>query len=204
LKSVAPHFVGQNPDDDDDEHFQSFFFDYILSSIELHLFCFTPQAKEEFIYITTTTMPRHQHHRRNYFVVVVTAALFAICVSCWSTSTSTSTNRQIVVVALAMTAPGGSQLQQHKQRTVLVTGGAGYIGSHTCLELLKIPNNLYRVVVVDNLDNSSEESLNRVRELVTEYEGSPCDPNRIEFRNCDIRDKEKLNQGKNIYIYIYI
>jgi hypothetical protein len=176
-----------------------------LSSIELHLFSFTPQAKEEFIYITTTTMPRHQHHRRNYFVVVVTAALFAICVSCWSTSTSTSTtNQHIVVVALAMTAPGGSQLQQHKQRTVLVTGGAGYIGSHTCLELLKIPNNLYRVVVVDNLDNSSEESLNRVRELVTEYEGSPCDPNRIEFRNCDIRDKEKLNQGKNIYIYIYM
>ena len=36
-------------------------------------------------------------------------------------------------------------------RTVLVTGGAGYIGSHTCLELLETPD--YRVVVVDNLDN---------------------------------------------------
>jgi hypothetical protein len=140
-------------------------------------------------------MPRHQH-RRHRLVTVAIAALLAICVSCWSTTTTT--NQQIVVGALAMISPGSQQQQQqqHKQRTVLVTGGAGYIGSHTCLELLKIPNNLYRVVVVDNLDNSSEESLKRVRELVTEYEGSPCDPNRIEFRDCDVRDKEKLNQGK--------
>jgi UDP-glucose 4-epimerase len=47
-------------------------------------------------------------------------------------------------------------------QTILVTGGAGYIGSHTCLELL---NAGFEVVVVDNLDNSSEESLRRVREL---------------------------------------
>ena len=47
------------------------------------------------------------------------------------------------------------------QRTVLVTGGAGYIGSHTCLELLNVPDKLYRVIVVDNLDNSSEESLKK-------------------------------------------
>ena len=45
---------------------------------------------------------------------------------------------------------------------ILVTGGAGYIGSHTCLELLE---NGYDVIVVDNLSNSSSESLNRVREL---------------------------------------
>ncbi len=43
---------------------------------------------------------------------------------------------------------------------ILVTGGAGYIGSHTCVELL---NNNYEVVVVDNLCNSSQESLNRVK-----------------------------------------
>ena len=42
---------------------------------------------------------------------------------------------------------------------ILVTGGAGYIGSHTCLELL---SKGYDVVVVDNLSNSSEESLKRV------------------------------------------
>ncbi|TXK82515.1 UDP-glucose 4-epimerase GalE [Paenibacillus sp. N3.4] len=45
---------------------------------------------------------------------------------------------------------------------VLVTGGAGYIGSHTCLELL---NAGYEIVVVDNLANSSTESLKRVQEL---------------------------------------
>ncbi len=45
---------------------------------------------------------------------------------------------------------------------VLVTGGAGYIGSHTCLELLRAGA---EVVVLDNLCNSSEESLRRVQEL---------------------------------------
>jgi UDP-glucose 4-epimerase len=45
---------------------------------------------------------------------------------------------------------------------VLVTGGAGYIGSHTCLELL---NAGHQVVVVDNLVNSKEESLRRVEDL---------------------------------------
>lgn len=45
---------------------------------------------------------------------------------------------------------------------ILVTGGAGYIGSHTCIELLEAGHDL---VVVDNLDNSSEEALARVREI---------------------------------------
>jgi UDP-glucose 4-epimerase len=45
---------------------------------------------------------------------------------------------------------------------ILVTGGAGYIGSHTCVELL---NNNYDVIVVDNLCNSSKESLNRVASI---------------------------------------
>lgn len=45
---------------------------------------------------------------------------------------------------------------------ILVTGGAGYIGSHTCVELL---NNGYEIAVLDNLDNSSEKSLERVKEI---------------------------------------
>ncbi len=46
--------------------------------------------------------------------------------------------------------------------SILVTGGAGFIGSHTCVELL---NAGYEVVVVDNLYNSSKEALKRVEEI---------------------------------------
>ncbi len=45
---------------------------------------------------------------------------------------------------------------------ILVTGGAGYIGSHTCVELLQAG---HEVIVFDNLSNSSEESLNRVQDI---------------------------------------
>lgn len=55
---------------------------------------------------------------------------------------------------------------------ILVTGGAGYIGSHTCVELL---NAGYDIIVVDNLSNSKPESLNRVKEITKKdflfYEG---------------------------------
>lgn len=64
---------------------------------------------------------------------------------------------------------------------ILVTGGAGFIGSHTCVELL---NAGYDVVVVDNLCNSSEEALRRV-EKITEK--------KVTFYEADIRDKEAMN-----------
>jgi len=67
-------------------------------------------------------------------------------------------------------------------RKILVTGGAGYIGSHTCIELIKAS---YEVVVVDNLSNSSLESLKRVEKL----SGSE-----IPFYKVDVRDKDSLTE----------
>lgn len=65
---------------------------------------------------------------------------------------------------------------------ILVTGGAGYIGSHTCLELL---NAGHQVVVFDNLSNSSEESLRRVQQLANKA---------LVFVQADIRDQVELDQ----------
>lgn len=48
-------------------------------------------------------------------------------------------------------------------QSILVTGGAGFIGSHTVVQLL---NEGFRVSIIDNLDNAVEEAVHRVRELV--------------------------------------
>jgi UDP-glucose 4-epimerase len=64
---------------------------------------------------------------------------------------------------------------------IIVTGGAGYIGSHTCLELL---NDGYAVTVLDNLSNSSRESIRRVEELTNKkinfFEADLLEPEAIE------------------------
>lgn len=65
---------------------------------------------------------------------------------------------------------------------ILVTGGAGYIGSHTCVELL---NAEYKVIVLDNLSNSSVEALKRVEELTGKS---------LDFVEGDIRDAEVLDR----------
>src|SRR3954471_9580428 len=65
---------------------------------------------------------------------------------------------------------------------VLVTGGAGYIGSHSCVELMQAG---HAVVVVDNLDNSSAVALDRVREL-----GGDA----LTFHEVDIRDADGLDR----------
>ena len=66
--------------------------------------------------------------------------------------------------------------------TILVTGGAGYIGSHTCVELL---NSGYDVVVVDNYYNSVPEVLNRVEKITGKT---------VKSYDCDIRDREGLTK----------
>lgn len=65
---------------------------------------------------------------------------------------------------------------------ILVTGGAGYIGSHTCVELL---NSGYEVIVVDNLSNSSEISLQRVAAIT----GKKC-----KFYEADLLDSAAMDQ----------
>jgi UDP-glucose 4-epimerase len=65
---------------------------------------------------------------------------------------------------------------------VLVTGGAGFIGSHTCLEMLEAG---FRVTVVDNLSNSKEEALRRVQALTGKE---------IDFVKADIRDRAALDR----------
>ena len=65
---------------------------------------------------------------------------------------------------------------------VLVTGGAGYIGSHTCVELLEAG---HEVFVIDNLCNGHEEAIERVRGITN------CD---LQFMNADIRDINALGK----------
>lgn len=65
---------------------------------------------------------------------------------------------------------------------ILVTGGAGYIGSHTCVDLLEAG---YEVIVVDNLINSKDESLKRVQEITEKS---------LTFYKVDLLDRESLEE----------
>ncbi len=74
---------------------------------------------------------------------------------------------------------------------ILVTGGCGYIGTHTITCLLNAPQK-YSVVVIDNLSNSSEKSLDRVAEIceLTEEEREE----RLKFFNVDMCDEEEMRK----------
>ena len=65
---------------------------------------------------------------------------------------------------------------------ILVTGGAGFIGSHTCVELLE---NGYEVLVVDNLCNSKTESLKRVETITGK---------KVEFIEADVCDRQSMEK----------
>ena len=80
-----------------------------------------------------------------------------------------------------------SLAKNHANTCVLVTGGAGFIGSHTCVELL---NEGYRVVVVDDLSNSSEVALDRVRQIT----GLAPDDDRLVFYEASILDRLALQR----------
>lgn len=73
--------------------------------------------------------------------------------------------------------------------SILVAGGAGYIGSHACVELLDAG---YDVVIVDNLCNSKKTVIDRIRKLTGCEIGSDSE-NRVRFYHVDIRDGVALN-----------
>ncbi|MCF0238645.1 MAG: SDR family NAD(P)-dependent oxidoreductase, partial [Sphaerochaetaceae bacterium] len=70
---------------------------------------------------------------------------------------------------------------------IFVSGGAGFIGSHTCVELL---NKGYEVLVVDNLCNSHKESLERVKTITGKS---------VTFVEADLRDEKKMDEIFSTY-----
>lgn len=66
--------------------------------------------------------------------------------------------------------------------SVLVTGGVGYIGSHTCVELL---NKGEKIIIVDNFSNSKPEMLDKIREITNKD---------FKFYEVDLLDKENLDK----------
>tara|TARA_Y100000589_G_C27199325_1_gene648725 strand:- start:1100 stop:2152 length:1053 start_codon:yes stop_codon:yes gene_type:complete len=74
-------------------------------------------------------------------------------------------------------------------KRIILTGGAGYIGSHTCLSLLKKG---YEVFIVDSFINSSPKSIKRLLECL-KNEGIDCS-NKLQVFKCDLRDKKNLEK----------
>ena len=73
-------------------------------------------------------------------------------------------------------------------KTILLTGGTGFIGSHTCISLLQKG---YKLIVIDSLVNSSKKSLEGIRKILKKSVLNYSD--KLIFEKGDIRDKEFLN-----------
>lgn len=80
--------------------------------------------------------------------------------------------------------PHTSLAKDPTELTILVTGGAGFIGTHTCVELL---NQGYSVVIVDDLSNSSEKAVDRVRTITSVAD------DRLTFHQANVLDREALD-----------
>ena len=76
--------------------------------------------------------------------------------------------------------------KDHKDLSILVTGGAGFIGSHTCVELIQRG---YSVVIVDDLSNSSQTAVDRIRKIC----GIDADNAQLRFYKQNILDRETLD-----------
>ncbi|OWM72004.1 hypothetical protein CDL15_Pgr017887 [Punica granatum] len=81
---------------------------------------------------------------------------------------------------------GSSAADSSPDKTILVTGGAGFIGTHTVVQLLE---GGFRVSIIDNLDNSVPEAVDRVRELV-----GPQLAGNLDFHLGDLRNREDLEK----------
>ena len=80
-------------------------------------------------------------------------------------------------------------------KNILVTGGAGFIGSHTCVELLQAG---YGVVIIDDLSNSCEKAVNRIAQIVKQAEADGKAPagasERMKFYEDNVLNRDALER----------
>ncbi|XP_031395865.1 bifunctional UDP-glucose 4-epimerase and UDP-xylose 4-epimerase 1 [Punica granatum] len=103
-----------------------------------------------------------------------------------SLSLSLSLPPLLLLLLLLCVVMGSSAADSSPDKTILVTGGAGFIGTHTVVQLLE---GGFRVSIIDNLDNSVPEAVDRVRELV-----GPQLAGNLDFHLGDLRNREDLEK----------
>lgn len=80
-------------------------------------------------------------------------------------------------------------------KKILITGGCGFIGSHTIVELLQSSNE-YQIIIIDNLENSKQETIDKIKQI-TQTNNTLC------FHNIDLCDKKKLKDIFKLYKQFY-